>query len=197
MQARCRALTSALSELRLDERFLWAAIRCATENRFRDELAYVLDAKCAADVFVAPEVLVGRRQHADIAELHHGRPAVVIELKFVWGADAIWRKGSQARAEAAYPDVTPVLRAVILYEGWRARDAAANSEWCSSRSSISTPRPMRPSGHSGASEPIVAGGTHPLLPTRPTRCSCRISAASGNRTARSSWLTTPSTRRLG
>lgn len=125
MDALCNALASTVSELRLNERFLWTAIRTATENRLRDELAYVRDAKCAADAFVAPEVLVGLRQHADIAELRHGRPAVVIELKLVWGADAIWKKGTQPRAEAAYPDVTPVLRAVVLYEGWRARSAAA------------------------------------------------------------------------
>jgi hypothetical protein len=133
VDARCAALASALSELPLDEQFLWTAIRCGTEDLFRDELAYALDPKCTPGVFVAPSVAVklgpdrsgkGHTVRVDIAELRDGRPSVVIELKQVWGADAIWTRGNHEKAADAYPDKA-VLHAVILCEGKRAQDAAA------------------------------------------------------------------------
>lgn len=78
-------------------------------------------------MFVAPSVAIGQRRHADIAELHDGRRSVVIELKQVWGADAIWDWRGKARRELRdeFPSARSPLHAVILKEGQRA-DHAAN-----------------------------------------------------------------------
>ncbi len=65
-------LAATLRTLRLDDKFLYAAIRCKSEDWLRDEIAYALEAHAPGNTFIAPGVAVGGRRRADIGELHGG-----------------------------------------------------------------------------------------------------------------------------
>jgi hypothetical protein len=121
-------LEAALRSVHLDPQFLWTAIRCTTEDRLREELAYVLDSRAPPDTFVAPGVAAGGGRRADIGEQRDGLIPVAIEMKHVWGSDPRWKLNKSTRkAVDAYPvgvKAQSVLHAVMMYEGARAREAS-------------------------------------------------------------------------